>query len=97
MDCRNARAKRRVERIRANGGSHTEKEWKSLLGESPACAVCKRRWEDVPPRPDRRYKHTWTKGHIIPVYHGGSNDIGNIQAECYECNFRKNARALGNI
>lgn len=27
----------------------------------------------------------------VPVLHGGTNDISNLQAECYECNFRKNA------
>lgn len=27
----------------------------------------------------------------MPVLHGGTNDVSNLQAECYECNFRKNA------
>ncbi|NVO29372.1 HNH endonuclease [Donghicola sp. C2-DW-16] len=94
MDCRNERAKRRAERIKANGGSHTKKEWETLLAASPRCAECKREWAEVPPRPDSRYRHVWTKGHTIPVYHGGTDDIGNIQAECYECNFRKNAGKL---
>ncbi|MBX5203778.1 hypothetical protein HJB81_20640 [Rhizobium sp. NZLR1] len=48
----------------------------------------------IPKRPDPRYKYTWTKGHKLPVYHGGTDDISNIQAECYECNFEKNAGAL---
>ncbi|WP_366934240.1 HNH endonuclease [Phaeobacter sp.] len=48
----------------------------------------------MPARPDKRYKHVWTKAHIVPVYHGGSNDISNIQAECYQCNFKKNAGRL---
>jgi hypothetical protein len=95
MDCRNQRAKVRAERVKKNGGSHTATEWKLLLANSPACAVCGRHWADIPPRPDWRYKHTWTKGHKVPIYHGGSDDISNIQAECYECNFRKNAGALG--
>lgn len=97
MDCRNQRAKVRAERIKKNGGSHTIAEWKSLLADSPACAVCGRPWADIPPRPDPRYKHPWTKGHKVPIYHGGSDDISNIQVECYECNFRKNAGALGRI
>ena len=94
MDCRNQRAKDRAERIKKNGGSHTSAEWKSLLASSPTCAVCGRSWALIPPRPDPRYKHPWTKGHKTPIYHGGSDDISNIQAECYECNFRKNAGAL---
>ncbi|MCK1624658.1 HNH endonuclease [Bradyrhizobium sp. 160] len=32
--------------------------------------------------------------HKLPVYHGGTDEISNIQAECYECNFGKNAGAL---
>ncbi|QKC73226.1 HNH endonuclease [Mesorhizobium loti] len=36
----------------------------------------------------------WTKGHKIAVYHGGTDDIGNIQAECNQCNFGKNAGRL---
>lgn len=91
MDCRTVRAKVRQARIKTNGGSHTRAEWNQLLESSPACAVCGRAWEDIPMRPDARYRHTWTKGHMVPVLHGGTDDISNIQAECYECNFRKNA------
>ncbi|MBX5111975.1 hypothetical protein HJB51_29020 [Rhizobium lentis] len=94
MDCRNARGRVRKERIKANGGKHTAAEWKALLVASPVCAECKRPWDIIPLRPDPRYKHVWTKGHKIPVYHGGTNDISNIQAECYECNFEKNAGPL---
>ncbi|WP_416347751.1 HNH endonuclease signature motif containing protein [Actimicrobium sp. CCC2.4] len=95
MDCRNQRAKVRIERIKNNGGSHTSAEWKLLLAKSPTCAVCRRSWAEVPLRPDPRYKNTWTKGHKLPIYHGGSDGLSNIQAECYECNFQKNAGALG--
>ncbi|MDX1723731.1 MAG: HNH endonuclease signature motif containing protein [Pseudomonas sp.] len=94
MDCRNQRAKVRTEKIKKNGGSHTSAEWKLLLARSPTCAVCGRLWSEVPKRPDPRYKHTWTKGHKIPIHHGGSDDISNIQVECYECNFKKNAGKL---
>lgn len=94
MDCRNKRAIVRAERIKANGGSHTTKEWETLLSESPACAACGRKWAEVTPRPDSRYKNVWTKGHKIPIFHGGIDAISNIQAECYECNFRKNAGKL---
>lgn len=94
MDCRNERAVIRKKRIQVNGGSHSNSEWKQLLAASPTCAMCARAWSEISPRPDPRYKHTWTKGHKIPVYHGGSDGISNIQAECYECNFRKNAGSL---
>ena len=97
MDCRNARARVRQRRIRENGGSHTSAEWKALLAMSPRCAECGRTWHEVPPRPDGRYPHTWTKGHKLPVLHGGTDDIGNLQAECYQCNFRKNASVTEGI
>jgi len=95
MDCRNDRAKVRAERIKSNWGSHTSTQWKALLALSPACAVCGRPWSAIPARPDPRYENTLTKGHKVPIYHCGSDDIANIQAECYECNFKKNAGALG--
>jgi len=91
MDCRNARAKVREARIKQNGGSHTRGQWLQLLANSPTCAVCGRPWDQIPKRPDSRYRNTWTKGHKVPVLHAGTNDIHNLQAECYECNFRKNA------
>lgn len=94
MDCRNARGKLRSARLIANGGTHTAAEWRALLARSPKCAECGRAWGEIPPRPDPRYKWVWTKGHKLPVYHGGTNDISNIQAECYQCNFGKNAGSL---
>lgn len=94
MDCRNERAKVRAARIKANGGAHKVREWIELLEKTPACVECGRKWDAIPPRPDPRYKNTWTRGHKLPVFHGGTDDISNIQAECYQCNFRKNAGAL---
>lgn len=91
MDCRNERAKVRLARMKVNGGQHTRAEWQALLAASPNCAECGRAWDEIPLRPDGRYSHTWTKGHKIPVLRGGSDDIANLQAECYQCNFRKNA------
>lgn len=94
MDCRNVRAKVRVARIKANGGSHTRKQWLQLLENCSRCAICHRAWDEIPPRSDTRYAHTWTKGHKIPIFHGGADNIENIQAECYQCNFTKNAGRL---
>ncbi|MBC7609273.1 MAG: HNH endonuclease, partial [Polaromonas sp.] len=95
MDCRNQRAKVRTERVKRNGGSHTSAEWKLLLPNSPTCAICAKRWSEIPTHPDPRYKHTWTKGHKVSIYHGGSGEISNIQVECNQCNFKKNAGAFG--
>jgi len=94
MDCRNSRAKVRKDRERANGGTHSHAEWLALLAASDRCAECDRRWSEVPRRPDPRYKTVWTKGHKVPVLLGGSSDISNLQAECYQCNFKKNAGPL---
>ncbi|WP_445944997.1 HNH endonuclease [Rhizobium sp. CB3060] len=94
MDCRNARGRLRQARMKANGGKHTAAEWRALLAASPTCVECGRPWDVIPKRPDPRYKHVWTKGHKIPIYHGGTDDISNIRAECYECNFEKNAEPL---
>ena len=91
MDCRNQRARVRQDRIKANGGSHTRAEWLAFLAASPRCAECGRAWDQIPLRPDGRYRHTWTKGHKVPVLHGGTDDLANLRAECYQCNFRKNA------
>jgi 5-methylcytosine-specific restriction endonuclease McrA len=94
MDCRNRRARLRQERIKQNGNAHTDQEWMQLLDRSPTCAVCGRAWSEFPPRLDARYKNVWTKGHIVPVLHGGPDSTDNIQAACYQCNFRKNAGKL---
>jgi 5-methylcytosine-specific restriction endonuclease McrA len=53
------------------------------------CPGCHRTWEEIPPRPDPRYKSVITKDHILPLHHGGSDLIDNIQPLCYQCNFKK--------
>jgi 5-methylcytosine-specific restriction endonuclease McrA len=90
--CRNCRRQRAViytNRKIENGGSHTKKEWKLLLARSPHCAICLKPWNQIPPRPDRRYKYVWTEDHIIPLSLGGNDSIENIQAVCYKCNSSK--------
>lgn len=94
MDCRNERAKGRLAKIKANGGSHTAAEWKAVLAQFDRCPECDRTWTEIPARPDTRYSAVWTKGHKIPVHHGGGDSISNIQPECYQCNFGKNAGPL---
>ena len=67
--------------IRKKGcvGSHTESEWLAVCKRQKyKCAVC-------------GLKTKLTRDHIIPVRHGGSNYICNIQALCQSCNSRKRA------
>jgi len=67
----------RSAKIALNGGSHTHEEWRKLLEGHNYCEHCKR--TDV----------KLQKDHIIPIYHGGRNDISNIQPLCWPCNKRK--------
>ncbi|MFC5847039.1 HNH endonuclease [Deinococcus petrolearius] len=90
--CRRLRAQKYEERRKRNGGHHTQKEWLACLAAFTACPGCDRRWEDIPPRPDRRYRYVWTKDHIRPLSLGGTNEINNIQPLCYRCQFSKGAR-----
>lgn len=88
-NCRRQRASSYTSRKIRNGGSHTKKEWETLLAQSPHCAICQRPWNLIPPRPHKRYKHVWTKDHINPLSIGGNDSIENIQAACYSCNSSK--------
>lgn len=87
--CRRNRAALYANRKRNNGGSHTKREWLELLAISSGCAICKIPWNQIPKRPDKKYKFVWTQDHINPVTLGGDDNIKNIQAVCYRCNSAK--------
>ncbi|MBZ9750402.1 HNH endonuclease [Deinococcus sp. HMF7604] len=90
--CRGRRAELYRQRRSQNGGKHTRRQWLELLQTVETCPGCHRRWSEIPPRPDRRFRYVWTKDHVIPVSAGGTDDIDNLQPLCYHCQFSKGAR-----
>jgi HNH endonuclease len=82
-DAENIRAARKE----ANGGSHTEAEWRDQLHRqryrcyNPFCK-CDLRADGVVAHRD----------HNVPIARGGTDNIDNIKAMCGPCNQRKHAR-----
>jgi 5-methylcytosine-specific restriction endonuclease McrA len=90
--CRRKRAEEYASRKRRAPGNHTQEEWEAKCKEYKSCPGCGRPWDEIPPRPNKRYKDKRTKDHIIPITQGGSNAIDNIRPLCYQCNFSKGNR-----
>jgi len=67
-------------RVRGNGGHFTAKEWRDLKTYYDYhCLCCGKREPLIKLTPD----------HVIPLNHGGSSDIANIQPLCGPCNSSK--------
>jgi len=90
--CRRERARQYSDRKERAECSHTRAEWEAKLAKYDRCASCARRWDEIPARPDARYRHPWTKDHIVPLINGGTDHIDNIQPLCWQCQFRKGTR-----
>lgn len=74
------RAKRRDDRMAANGGSHTKEELEAKFAEfGNVCVYC-------------GTSERIGIDHMIPVVRGGTDNIENIVPACRSCNSRKNAR-----
>lgn len=74
--------RRRSRKLHASG-SFTSKEWLALLEKhNHICLCCKR--NDV----------ALTIDHIVPLFHGGTNSIENLQPLCKSCNSKKGTKII---
>lgn len=79
-DRRRAITDRYVARRKGAGGSYTVEQWSALcLWFGGQCLGCGR-------------KTKLEVDHVVPLTHGGSNDITNLQPLCRSCNASKNAK-----
>ena len=87
VGCHKKAQARRKALEKAAPGSHTKAEWLAKAATYTHCPCCGRLWAEVE-RPGRQ-KLPFTKGHIIGLKQGGSQDISNLQPECARCNYGK--------
>ena len=67
-------------RLKNNGGHHTKQQWEFLKGAyNYTCRMCNKIEPEI----------KLTKDHIVPIRHGGNDDIQNIQPLCRSCNSKK--------
>ena len=76
---------RRKKRLVKNGGFHSKYEWEELKAKCDwTCKMCGRKEPEI----------KLTKDHILPVMHGGKDNIENIQPLCRSCNASKSTKIL---
>lgn len=77
--------KARKARKRNNGGMFTAAEWRALKAHyHHTCLCCGRVEPEIKLTPD----------HVVPLVHGGSSEIENIQPLCYSCNSSKQDKII---
>lgn len=74
-------ARYRLKRF-GNGGSHTAQEWLDLCAKYDHRCLCCGLVKPL------------TRDHIVPVNHGGTDDISNIQPLCRPCNSTKGTQTI---
>lgn len=77
--------KMRRARLAGSQGFYTEQQWEDLKKKlNYTCLACKRKEPEI----------KLTRDHIVPVVHGGSNFISNIQPLCLPCNQTKRTKTI---
>jgi len=75
---------RRARKMKAFG-SFTPEQWKELKARyGNKCLSCGQKEGEI----------TLSQDHVVPLIHGGSNNIDNIQPLCRSCNSKKNSKTI---
>lgn len=73
--------RRRAKQL-GNGGSHTAEEWEGMCAWFGGICLCCGQATKL------------TRDHVVPIEHGGTNYIWNLQPLCGPCNSRKGATTI---